>query len=457
MRSSHSAGSVSVRFDEESLVSCAGLVPMLRLAEGIGLGVLIDERVDLGMAVGANTDAKALSVVAGMVAGADSIDDLDVIRHGGMGRLFDRVRAPSTCGSWLRGFTHGHARQLASAAGEALVRLAGRVPSLLAGVDRLAFVDIDAKIKRTYGHRKQGSGFGYTGVRGLNHLIATLSSPVCAPVILTARLRGGTCDSRRGAASMITEAIGLARRAGATGMIVVRADSAFFTGPIIAAIRAAGASFSVTAQKNVATQAVIDRIGEDDWTEIAYRHPIPDPDTGELITHAQIAETTLTAFVNTTQNPGRQVTARLLVRRTPRNKRNDQGELFRAWNYHAIFTDTGFDLPTADQHHREHAIIEQVFADLNDSALAHFPSGRFPANHAWLILACLTHNLLRAAGCLASVFHAKARTGTLRRHLITIPARIIRTARRITLRLPTNWPWQASYQGLFTATHTRTP
>ncbi|WP_323807898.1 IS1380 family transposase [Amycolatopsis keratiniphila] len=445
-----------MRFDDAGLVSCAGLVPVLRLAEDIGLGGLIEQRVDLGIPVGANTDAKALSVVAGMVAGADSIEDLDVIRHGGMRRLFTGLRAPSTCGSWLRGFTHGHVGQLASAVAEALVRLAGRVPSLLAGVEQLAFIDIDSKIKETYGHGKQGSGFAYNGVRGLNHLVATLSSPVCAPVVLTARLRGGNADSRRGAASMITEAIGLARRAGATGTVVVRADSAFFTGPIITAIRKAGAWFSVTAQKNVATQAVIDRIDEDQWDEIAYRHPIPDPETGELITHAEIAETTLTAFTNTTQNPGRQVTARLLVRRTPRFKADAQGELFRTWNYHAVFTDTGFDLHTADDYHRKHAIIEQVFADLNAAALAHFPSGRFPANHAWLILACLTHNLLRATGCLTSGFHAKARTATLRRHLIAIPARITRTARRITLRLPANWPWQTAYQTLFTATHRTT-
>ncbi|MFC3516673.1 transposase, partial [Amycolatopsis halotolerans] len=267
---------------------------------------------------------------------ADSIEDLDVIRHGGMRRLFTGLRAPSTCGSWLRGFTHGHVRQLSSVASEAVVRLAGRVPSLLAGVEGLAFLDIDAKIKETYGRGKQGSGFAYNGVRGLNHLIATLSSPVCAPVILTARLRGGNCDSRRGAASMITEAIGLARRAGATGVIVVRADSAFFTGPIIAAIRRAGAYFSVTAQKNAAVKNVINDIDDDAWTEIAYRHPIPDPETGELITHAEIAETTLTAFVHAAENPGRQVTARLLVRRTPRFKRNDQGELFRVFNYHAV-------------------------------------------------------------------------------------------------------------------------
>ncbi|WP_414942457.1 IS1380 family transposase [Amycolatopsis sp. cmx-11-51] len=456
MRLSHSAGAVSVRFDEENLVSCAGIVPVMRLAESVGLGELIEDRVDLGIPVGANSDAKALSVVAGMVLGADSIDDLDAIRHGAMSRLFDRLRAPSTCGSWLRGFTHGHARQLSSVTGEALVRLSRQVP-LLPGAGQLAFIDIDAKITETYGHGKEGNGFAYNGVRGLNHLIATLSSPICAPVILTAQLRAGNTDSRHGAVAMLREAIGLARRAGATGMIVVRADSAFYTGPVITALREQGVSFSIVAQKNAAVMTTIDTIGEDAWSEIEYRHPIPDPETGEWITHAEITETVHTAFTNPTTNPGQMTTARLLVRRTPRFTTNDQGELFRIWNYHAVFTDTGFDLHTADEYHRKHAIIEQVFADLNDSALAHFPSGRFAANQAWLVLACLTHNLLRAAGTLTSVFHAKARTGTLRRHLITIPARITRTARTITLRLPANWPWADSWHGLFTATRTRTP
>jgi hypothetical protein len=453
MRSSHTANTVSVRFDEANLVSCAGLVPLLRLTETIGLAELITDRVDLGIPAGANTADKALSVVAGMAAGADSIDDLDLIRHGGTSRLFTGIRAPSTCGTWLRGFTHGHTRQLASATAEALIRLTHRVPRLVSGVQELAFLDIDAKIKEIYGPGKHGGGYAYTHVYSLNHLIATLSSPISSPVILTAGLRKGNVDSRRGAVAMLREAITLARRAGATGMIVVRADSAFFTGPIIAAIRNAGAFFSVTAQKNAATQTAINAIAADAWQPIAYRRPIFDRATGEWFTHGEIAETTLTAFTNPTDNPGRMMTARLLVRRTPHLVPDEQGELFRVWYYHAVFTDTRFELRTADEHHRGHAIIEQVFADLNDSALAHYPSGRFAANQAWLTLAVLTHNLLRASGALTSVFHAKARTGTLRRQLITIPARITRTARRITLRLPAAWPWQAAYQGLFTATH----
>lgn len=132
---------------------------------------------------------------------------------------------------------------------------------------------------------------------------------------------------------------------------------------------------------------------------------------------------------------------------------SDQGELFPVYRYHAFLTDSGFDLPTTETQHRGHAIIEQVLADLNDSALAHFPSGRLAANAAWLALASLTHNLLRAAATLASTHHAKARTGTIRRQLINVAARVSRSARRLTLHLPLDWPWQAAWHGLFTATH----
>lgn len=79
--------------------------------------------------------------------------------------------------------------------------------------------------------------------------------------------------------------------------------------------------------------------------------------------------------------------------------------------------------------------------------------GSFAANAAWLVLAAIAHNLTRAVGCLASLFHARARTGTLRRHLIILPARIARRSRRITLRLPLTWPHRDAFSSLFTATH----
>jgi hypothetical protein len=144
----------------------------------------------------------------------------------------------------------------------------------------------------------------------------------------------------------------------------------------------------------------------------------------------------------------------LIVRRVKdKNVVTDQGELFTAWRYHAFITDSTLQLIAAEKQHRQHAIIEQVNADLKDSALAHMPSGSFAANAAWLALAAIAYNLTRAAGCLASLFHARARTGTLRRHLITLPARIARRSRRIILRLPLDWPHRDAFTGLFTATH----
>jgi Transposase DDE domain group 1 len=459
MQALHTRGAVAAKFDDPNLVSHAGLVPVMRLAHDAGLGERADQLVRLGGdSRGANAGAKISSIVAGMVAGADSIDDLDVIRHGGLPKLFGGLRAPSTLGTFLRHFSFGHVRQVDTVGAEVLVALSQRCPGLLPGIDQLAFVDIDAKITEVYGPAKEGAGFGYTHQRGLNFLVVTLTTPLAPhPVVLTTRLRGGNTDGRRGAASLITQAITLARRLGATGTLIVRADSAFYTGRIVAAIHQAGARFSITAQHNSSVTAAIQTISDQAWHRITYPRAIHDPDTNQWISAAEIAETGYTAFTHATDNPGRAATARLVVRRIHIGTNTDpQGALFPVYRYHAVFTDSTFDLPTAEAQHRDHAIIEQVLADLNDSALAHFPSGRFAANAAWLALACLTHNLLRAAGTLASTHHAKARTATLRRHLIAVAARISRSARRPTLHLPRDWPWQAAWHGLFTAAHTTT-
>lgn len=454
MQALHTRGAVSARFDDPNLVSCAGLIPVMRLAHDAGLGELADRVVRLGESKGANAGAKVGSIVAGMVCGADSIDDLDVIRHGALPRLFGGIRAPSTLGTFLRHFSYGHVAQLEAVSAEVLTRLRQRCPDLLPGLDQLAFVDIDAKITEVYGPGKEGAAFGYTSKRGLNFLIVTLSTPLSAPVVVATRLRGGNADSRRAAASLLRRALKLVRQCGATGTVIVRGDSAFFTAQVITTIRAAGARFSVTARHSPALDAAIAAIADDAWTAITYPQAIYDDDTDQWISTAQIAETTYTAFTNPTQNPGRATTARLLVRRIRiGTDTTAQGELFPVYRHHAVFTDSTFDLPTAEAQHRDHAIIEQVLADLTASALAHFPSGRFAANAAWLSLACLTHNLLRAAATLASVRHAKARTTTLRRHLITVAARISRSARRLTLHLPVDWPWQAAWHGLFTTTH----
>ncbi len=453
MQASHTATAVSVRFDDPNLVSCAGLVPLLRLASEVGLHELADEQVVLDSPVGANAGAKVTSIVAGMAAGADSIDDLDLLRHGALPTLFDGIRAPSTLGSFLRGFTPTDATMLEGVAQHTLIALAGRT-DVLAGIDQLAFVDIDSKICEVYGPGKQGAAYGYTGVLGLNVQAVSLSSPLVAPTVLATRLREGNADTRREATSLLIEALGTARAAGATGVVLVRGDSGFYVGELIRAVIDTGARFSVTAPQRRPIRETIHQIPKTRWRPVSYARPVYDEPSGTWIRHAEIAETTYTAFTNPTEHPAGPVTARLLVRRTPVTSRDEQGELFTTWRYHAVFTNSRFDLPTAwAQHDGRCGAIEQVFADLADSALAHLPSGKLAANTAWLTLAALAHNLTRAAGTLASVRHARARTSTLRRQLITIPARLARSARRLTLHLPRDWPWQPAFTGLFTTTH----
>jgi len=453
MRSSHNARAVSVRFDDPNLVSHAGLVPVMRLAEHAGLPDLADDLLTLGTTAGSNAGAKVASIVAGMVAGADSIDDLDVVRHGGLPRLFTGIRAPSTLGTFLRDFTIGHVAQLEKTASQVLGNLVGLAP-VLPEVDKLAFLDIDSKITQVYGRCKDGAAFGYTRVRGLNFLGACLSTPVSVPVITGTRLRGGNADTRRNASSFVTKNLTTARKqCGATGRLLVRMDSGFYVGEILQTILDAGAWFSVTAPQNPSVRAAIAAIPDTAWNTITYHTPIYDENTQQWVSSAQIAETSYTAFTNTTTN-GQRITARLIVRRVKKTNPEPTGELFDVYRHQAVFTNSPFDLDTTDTQHRDRAgTIEAVFADLNASALAHFPSGRFAANAAWLTLAALTHNLLRAAGCLTSTFHARARTTTLRQHLIAIAARISRSARKIVLHLPEHWPWRDNYTGLFTATH----
>ena len=197
------------------------------MADRCGLATLLAERLSITAKGGANAAAKVLALVAGMVAGADSIDDMDLLRHGGMGRLFTGVRAPSTLGTFLRLFTFGHVRQLDAVAAGLLARLAAATP-VLPGADQVVFVDIDDTVRQTYGYAKQGAGRGYTGVKGLNALLATSPHRPSAPVIAATRLRKGATNSARGAAKLLADALATARRAGATGLVIVRADSAYY-------------------------------------------------------------------------------------------------------------------------------------------------------------------------------------------------------------------------------------
>ena len=461
MRLLHTARAVSAVFDDPNLVSCAGLVPVMRLAEQVDLVGLVAARVRPDLSTGSNPGGKAAAVVAGMAAGADSIDDLDLLRHGGMGRLFGSVYAPSTLGSFLRFFTWGHGLQVETAARDLLAALARRAP-LLPGADRLTYVDVDSLLRRVYGAAKQGAAFGHAKVggyqvklRGLSPLIAAISTDQAAPVIAATRLRGGNAGSARGAASLVKQAIATARAAGASGQIIVRADSAFGSGAVVSACRTAGARYSITLQSNPKLQTAIAAIGQNAWTAVRYPGAVYNEQLGQWISNAEVAETGYTAF----ETSRHKVTARLVVRRVRELNPAPPGQeaLFPIWRYHAFLTDTDLTTVQADQTHRDHAIIEQVFADLIDGPLAHLPSGRFAANAAWLTLAAMAHNLLRAAGCASSPRYATARASTMRRQLINIPARIAHRARRIVLHLPAHWPWQQPWQTLLATVHDPPP
>jgi Transposase DDE domain group 1 len=454
----HELAKISATFDDPHLVSQAGLVPVMALAQRAGLGDLAGEHVRISRPCGVNADLKVACLVAGMIAGADSIDDMGLLRHGAMPALFGGIRAPSTLGSFLRSFTWGNVLQLGKVHRLVLAELARRAP-LLPGADVFAFVDIDSQQKRVYGYHKQGAAFGHTKiqgksllVRGLNVLAVTVCTPLAAPVIAAARLRGGNASSARGAASMMTEGVSTARAAGCTGTIVVRMDSAFYGAPACQAARTAGAHFSVTVRMDPKVRTAIAAIPEDAWTPIRYPRAIWDDQLRRWVSDAQVAETEYTAF---TSRKGQAITARLIVRRVKdlnRQAGHGQDELFPLWRYHAVFTDSPVTMVQAEEHHRGHAQAEQVFADWTDGPLAHLPSGSFPANAAWLALAAISCNLLRAAGALASLAYAKARGATLRRDLIDVAARIARHGRgHNTLHLPEGWHREQDWMSLFEA------
>ncbi|NYH87626.1 IS1380 family transposase [Actinopolymorpha rutila] len=461
MQLSHTFAATSAVFDEPNLVSSAGLVPVMGLAESAGLADLVDACLSVPTDKGANAGSKVASLVGGMVAGADSIDDMALLRHGGMGRVFTGTYAPSTLGSFLRSFTFGHVRQLDAVASRLLTGLATRTP-LVAGINGIndyAVVDIDDTIVEVHGYAKQGAGFGYSGVRGLNALLATLTTGQTAPVIVAQRLRKGSCGSARGAKRLVRDALktvktlrGAGTEESSAAPVLVRADSAFYGRPTIAAAVGAGAQVSVTVRLDTPVKKAIATIADDAWHTIEYPHAVYDETTDCWISRAQVAELPFTAFSG--KKKADQVPGRLVVRRIPDlNTTPGQDGLFDVWRFHAFFTTVptqAMDTVTVDKTHRAHAIIEQVHADLKNSALAHLPSGRFAANAAWLVLAVMAFNLTRAAATLTGPALARATTATIRRKLIAVPARIAHSARRITLHLPTAWPWETAWTRLFT-------
>ena len=457
MQSCHAAAAVDVAFDDPNLIADAGLVPVMALAEQIGLPDLVAEHVAIAGAAnsaGANPAAKVMSLVAGMVAGADSIADVDRLRHAGNSVVFSGIRAPSTLGSFLRAFTHGHVQQLNAVLRQELIALTERAP-LLPGADEVVFLDLDSTHRQVYGYQKQGAAVGrLKGRKTLHPLIATASTPIARPVVIAIRLRKGKAADVRGAARFLTEALTTVRAIAPTARIIVRADSKFYTADVAATAARYGADVSLTTGTNPSIDAAISQIPDTAWTAIHYPNSFVDTETGELVSDAEVAEIGYTAF---TSRPKReQMVGRLVVRRvkrlTPKATPGQDG-LFDVWRHHAVFVTGDIQMLQAESFHRDHAIIEQVIADAAASALAHLPSGSFTANAAWAVLWAIAHNLTHAAGVLAGVFHARATTATIRAHLINVPARLARRARRVALHLPQRWPWEPAWQALHAAVH----
>ena len=458
MQPCHTPRATSAVFDDPNLVSSAGLVPVLALAGTAGLHELAQAHLSVPTDKGANAGLKVTSLVAGMVAGADSIDDMALLRHGGMGKVFASAYAPSTLGSFLRSFTFGHIRQLDAVASRFLIGLTAQAPLIATtpDTDDRVMIDIDDTIIEVHGYAKQGSGYGYSGVRGLNALLATATTTQSAPVVVAQRLRKGSCGSPRGAARLVADALKTVNQLTVDTSVrsLVRADSAFYGSATVGVAIKGGADVSVTVRLDPKVKAAIATIGEDAWTPIEYTDAVYDEQDGRWVSRAEVAEIPFTAF--TSKKKAEQVTGRLVVRRIPDLNpagKGGQETLFDTWRFHAFFTTTdpgAADTVSADKTHRGHAIIEQVHADLKHAALAHLPSGKFTANAAWLVLAVMAFNLTRAAATITGPGLAKATTATIRRKLIAVPARVASSARRVTLHLPTAWPWETAWSDLFT-------
>jgi Transposase DDE domain group 1 len=419
MRSSHVVlDQVDAAFDDERLVANAGLLLPATLADRLGIEQAADELIDLGERPGAaRPGRKILTVVHGLLAGGDSIDDVEVLRAGATARVLGhRVMAASTVGTFLRTFTFGHVRQLDQLAETALARAwqAGAGPG-----DGPMTIDADSTICEVYGHHKQGAAYGYTRRLGYHPLLATRAD---TGEVLHARQRTGRANTARGAPRFVDETIGRIRRAGAVGELTFRADSGFWSAAVLDRLRAHDTRFSITVRQTKPVRRAIAAIGEGAWVDICY------PDSGV----AQVAETRLRGD-------------RLIVRRV--RHRTDQGQLFPTWDHHAFVTDRPGSPVELDADHRRHAVVELAIRDAKRGAgLNHHPSGRFFANAAWLVLVCLAHNLLRWTATLGlGVRDEQVVAKTLRRTLLALPGRLTRSARRWMLHLPARWPWAHSF------------
>jgi hypothetical protein len=413
---------VEVAFDDERVVSDAGIMLAATLAERLQIEDLVDAWVRLGVRGAASrAGRKVMALIYAMALGADSIGDCDVLRAGRTGRLLGGwIPAPSTLGTFLRAFTFGHVRQLDRVLAETLKRAwtAGAGP----GDGRLT-IDVDSFVGEVHGYAKQGAAFGYTRKRGYHPILASRAE---TGEVLHLRLRKGSANTQRGILRFCDELIARVNRAGASGPKLMRADSGFWNAKVFAKLEKAGWTYSIGIRMAKHVRTAVEAIDEPAWTTIENY-----PDTGE----AQIAETMLGD-------------RRLIVRRT--RLVGKQAELFPDWRHFPFLTNRSDTIALVEAEHRQHAVVELVIRDLKDQALAHFPSGHFHANGAWTVIAALAHNLLRWTELLGAPGKIIRAARTVRRRLLALPGRLTTHAARWTLHLPARWPWQQDFSTALT-------
>ena len=387
---------IRVVFDDERIVSDAGVTLVATLAQRLGIERFAQRWVRLRRERpgAANAGRKVMALIYGMVLGADCIDDCEVLRAGRTRRLLGGwLPAPSTLGTFLRAFTFGHVRQLDRLLAETLARAwrAGAGP----GSERLV-VDVDSFVGEVHGYKKEGVGFSYTKQRGYHPMLASRAD---TGEVLHVRLRQGQAASPRGVVRFVEELIARVQRAGASGVKLLRADSAFWNNKLIARLEAAGWTYSISVRLQFWVKDAVAQIPESDW------QPLEDyPEEGEA-----------------------------------------QTELWPDWRHFPFITNRTEPLAVVEAEHRQHAVVELTIRDLKDQALQHFPSGHFNANGAWTAIACLAHNLLRWTSLIGLPGETIRAARTLRRRLLRPPGRLTRTARQWTLHLPARWPWQGDF------------
>ena len=289
-------------------------------------------------------------------------------------------------------------------------------------------IDLDSTVCETYGLGKEGARrHGYTGQRGYHPLLAVAAD---TGDVLMARLRQGRANTARGADHFLRETVGRVRYAGATGQLTVRADRGFYTHAMVAVCRKMDVRYSITIRQHQSLRNLIEAIPETDWTPIPYWM-----DGG-----ADVAETEYTPF----QHEPDAAPTRLIVRRV-QPAPGSQLALLTDYSYHACITDREGDTLELEADHRRHAEIENAIRDLKYGVgLNHLPSGRFPANAAWLAVQVMAHNLARWTARIG-LGELVVTTKTLRRRFFSLAGRITRKARRLTLHLPKGWPWENQF------------